>query len=84
MQHPADGRTDVIVQTINLPKFPAGFLSDEQVLEIMTEKIFTVAKRVRQRIESISKVGDEVTLNKFQDLSYELDKQVWQFRVHMQ
>ena len=82
--NPADGRTDVIVQTVNLPKFPAGFLSDKQVLEIMTERIFTVSKRVRQRIESTSKVGDEVTSNKFQDLSYELDKQVWQFRVHMQ
>jgi starvation-inducible DNA-binding protein len=81
---PADGRTDVIVQTANLPKFPAGFLTDKQVLEIMTERIFTIAKRVRQRIESTGKVGDEVTSNKFQDLSYELDKQVWQFRVHMQ
>jgi starvation-inducible DNA-binding protein len=81
---PADGRTDVIVQTVNLPKFPGGFLSDKQVLEIMTERIFTIAKRVRQRIESSGKVGDEVTSNKFQDLSYELDKQVWQFRVHMQ
>jgi len=82
--NPADGRTDMIVQTVNLPKFPAGFLSDRQVLEIMTERIFTIAKRVRQRIESTSKIGDEVTSNKFQDLSYELDKQVWQFRVHMQ
>lgn len=50
----------------------------------MTERIFTVAKRVRQRVESTGKIGDEVTSNKFQDLSYELDKQVWQFRVHMQ
>ena len=82
--NPADGRTDTIVQTVNLPNFPAGFLSDKQVLELMTERIFTVAKRVRQRIESTGKVGDEVTSNKFQDLSYELDKQVWQFRVHMQ
>ena len=82
--NPADGRTDVIVQTVNLPKFPEGFLSDKQVLEIMTERIFTVAKRVRQRVESTGKIGDEVTSNKFQDLSYELDKQVWQFRVHMQ
>jgi starvation-inducible DNA-binding protein len=81
---PADGRTETIVQTANLPKFPAGFLSDKQVLDIMTERIFTIAKRVRQRIESTGKVGDEVTSNKFQDLSYELDKQVWQFRVHVQ
>jgi len=49
----------------------------------MTERITTVAKRVRQRIERMSKV-DEVTSNKLQDLSYELDKHVWQFRVQMQ
>ncbi|GAB3739122.1 Dps family protein [Spirosoma lituiforme] len=81
---PTDGRTETIVQTASLPKFPAGFLSDRQVLEIMTERIFTIAKRVRQRVESTAKNGDEVTSNKFQDLSYMLDKQVWQFRVHMQ
>ena len=81
---PVDGRTDVIVQTANLPKFPTGFLSDKQVLDIMTERIFTIEKRVRQRIESTGKVSDKVTSNKLQDLSYELDKQVWQFRVHMQ
>ncbi len=81
---PVDGRTETIVNTANLPKFPGGFLSDRQVLEIMTERIYTIAKRVRTRIESTGKNGDEVTSNKFQDLSYELDKQVWQFRVHMQ
>jgi starvation-inducible DNA-binding protein len=80
---PADGRTETIVQTANLPKFPGGPLSDRQVLDIMTERIYTIAKRVRARIESTGK-NDEVTSNKFQDLSYELDKQVWQFRVHMQ
>ncbi len=82
--NPADGRTETIVNTANLPKFPGGFLSDRQVLEIMTERIYTIAKRVRTRIESTGKNGDEVTSNKFQDLSYELDRQVWQFRVHMQ
>lgn len=49
----------------------------------MTQRITTVGQRVRQRIEHLSQV-DEVTSNKLQDLSYELDKQVWQFRVHMQ
>ncbi len=81
---PTDGRTQTIAQTNGLPAFPSGYLSDRQVLEIMTDRIYTVAKRVRQRIESTSKNGDDVTSNKFQDLSYELDKQVWQFRSHMQ
>ena len=82
--NPVDGRTETITQTANLPKFPGGYLSDRQVLDIMTERIYTVAKRVRQRIDSTGKNGDEVTSNKLQDLSYELDKQIWQFRVHQQ
>ena len=80
---PIDGRTGVVAATANLGEMPGGFLTDKQVLLLMTERITTVAKRVRQRIERISKV-DEVTSNKLQDLSYELDKHVWQFRVHMQ
>ena len=81
--NPVDGRTGVIAATANLGEFPGGYLSDKQVLILMTERITTVAKRVRQRIEHLSKI-DEVTSNKLQDLSYELDKHVWQFRVHMQ
>ena len=80
---PIDGRTGVVAATANLGEMPGGFLTDKQVLILMTERITTVAKRVRQRIEHLSKV-DEVTSNKLQDLSYELDKHVWQFRVHMQ
>lgn len=48
--------------------------------EIMTKRIYTIA----QRVENTGQNGDEVTSNKFQDLSCELDKQVWPFRVHLQ
>jgi starvation-inducible DNA-binding protein len=81
--NPIDGRTAVVAATANLGDFPGGYLTDKQVLIIMTERITTVAKRVRQRIDHLSKI-DEVTSNQLQELSYELDKHVWQFRVHMQ
>ncbi len=81
--NPIDGRTAVVAATSNLGEFPGGYLSDKQVLILMTERITTVARRVRQRIDHLSKV-DEVTSNQLQELSYELDKHVWQFRVHMQ
>jgi len=81
--NPVDGRVGVIAATANLGDFPGGYLTDKQVLILMTERITTVARRVRQRIDHMSKV-DEVTSNQLQELSYELDKQVWQFRVHMQ
>ncbi|MBO0939298.1 DNA starvation/stationary phase protection protein [Fibrella sp. HMF5335] len=80
---PIDGRTGVIAQTANLGEFPAGYLADHHVLELMTERIYKVATRVRQRIEQLSQV-DETTSNLLQELSYALDKQVWQLRVHMQ
>ena len=79
----ADGRPGTVVATADLEEFPAGFLTDKHVLELMTRRITEVGQRVRQRILHLSKV-DEVTSNKLQDLSYELDKQVWQFRAHMQ
>jgi starvation-inducible DNA-binding protein len=81
--NPIDGRTSVVAATANLGEFPGGYLTDKQVLILMTERITTVAKRVRQRIDHLSKI-DEVTSNQLQELSYELDKHVWQFRVHMQ
>jgi len=61
----ADGRTSTVVQSANLPQFPGGPLSDRQVLDLMTERIYTIAKRIRTRIDSTGKNGDEVTSNKF-------------------
>ncbi|CCH03496.1 DNA protection during starvation protein 2 (plasmid) [Fibrella aestuarina BUZ 2] len=80
---PIDGRTGVVAKTANLGDFPAGYLADRQVLALMTERIYAVATRIRQRIDQLSQV-DETTSNLLQELSYALDKQVWQLRVHMQ
>jgi starvation-inducible DNA-binding protein len=79
----ADGRPATVVATADLEDVPAGFLTDKHVLELMTRRLTEVGQRVRQRILHLKSV-DEVTSNKLQDLSYELDKQVWQFRAHLQ
>lgn len=55
VDNPIDGRTGVVVATANLGEFPGGYLSDKQVPAIMAERITTVAKRVRQRIDYLSK-----------------------------
>lgn len=55
-----------MVATVNLGEFSSGYLSDKQVLTIMTERITTVTKRVRQRIYHLSKYLskiDELTSN---------------------
>ena len=81
--NPVDGRTTVVAATANLDNYPGGYLSDKQVLILMDTRIDIVAKRVRERITHMSKV-DEVTSNLLQDLSYQLDKHVWKFRVMQQ
>ena len=74
--NPVDGRTGVVAATANLGEFSGGYLSDKQVLILITERITTLAKRIHQQIKYLSKV-DEFTSNKLQYLSYELDKHVW-------
>ena len=77
------GCPGTVVDTTDLGEFPAGFLTDKHMLELMTDRLTLVGQRVRQRILHQSQV-DEVTSNKLQDLSYELNQQVWQLRAHMQ
>ncbi len=80
---PIDGRTKTVAQTARLGDFPEGFLTGWQALTMLTERIYQVAVRIRTRTGQLSEV-DETTSNVFQDLSYALDKQVWQLRVHLQ
>jgi starvation-inducible DNA-binding protein len=42
----ADGQTSTVVQLANRPQFLGNPLSDRQVLDVMTERIYTVAKRI--------------------------------------
>jgi starvation-inducible DNA-binding protein len=79
----ADGRTEMVARTANIGTIPPGALTDKQVLDLMSEHIYTVAIRTRQRITKLGKL-DEVSSNLLQDLSYKLDKQVWQLRVMQQ
>jgi starvation-inducible DNA-binding protein len=78
-----DGRTETVAKTANLGVVPTGAIPDKQVLDLFSDHVFTVAVRTRQRIVRLSKL-DEVSSNLFQELSYKLDKQVWQLRAHQQ
>ena len=78
-----DGRVETVAKTANLGTTPNGAISDKVVLDLMSEKVLQVALRVRQRISKLAKI-DEVSSNLLQDLSYKLDKQVWQLRAHQQ
>jgi starvation-inducible DNA-binding protein len=78
-----DGRSQTVAKTANIETIPAGAITDKLVLDLMSEHIYLVAVRTRQRITKLSKL-DEVSSNLLQDLSYKLDKQVWQLRAHQQ
>jgi starvation-inducible DNA-binding protein len=48
----------VVAATANLGEFPGGYFASKQVLVLMTERITTVARRVRQRIDHLTKVDE--------------------------
>ncbi|WP_128544994.1 Dps family protein [Larkinella soli] len=80
---PVDGRTDTVARTAELPKFPEGFLSDRQVLDLMSERINEVSTRLTDRIERLDEI-EKTSSNLLQEVKYALDKQVWQLRVTQQ
>jgi len=78
-----DGRSETVAKTANPGITPNGAISDKVVLDLMSEKVFQVALRVRQRISKLARI-DEVSSILLQDLSYKPEKQVWQLRIHQQ
>ena len=78
-----DGTAETTFKTANLGMIPKGAITDKQVLDLMSDHLYIMGVRIRQRITKLGKL-DEVSSNLLQDLSYKIDKQVWQLRVQQQ
>jgi starvation-inducible DNA-binding protein len=78
-----DGRAETTFKTANLGVIPAGAITDKQVLDLMSDPLYMMGVRIRQRITKLGKL-DEISSNLLQDLSYKINKQVWQLRVQQQ
>ena len=78
-----DGRYSTIARTSTIPDFPAGYVTDNESLKLLIDRITVLQKEVYQDMREVND-SDPPTSNKLQDLAYEVDKNLWQLRIHLQ
>ena len=77
-----DGRYQTIAKTTKIPEMPAGYLTDNESLQLLVDRVTIFQKEVYQAIRDTSE-SDPPTSNKYQDLAYDVDHDLWQLRIHL-
>lgn len=78
-----DGRPTTVAQTSGLTRFPNGFVRDSEAIDLISDRLDTIAIRSRARMERVGKL-DGVTENIMQDIIEGFEHDLWQLRVHKQ
>jgi len=78
-----DGRYSTIAKTTNIPDFPGGYVTDNESLKLLLDRVTALQKEVYNYIRETND-PDPVTSNKLQDLAYGVDKNLWKLRIHFQ
>lgn len=79
----ADGRYSTIARTSSLPEMPGGYIPDNESLKLLIDRVTVFQKEVYQDIRA-TQDSDPPTSNKYQDLAYQVDKNLWQLRIFVQ
>lgn len=83
MGYSMDGRPSTIVATSKLPDMPAGYETDQQSLQLLIDRLTIFQKDVYRDLKGLED-SDAPSSNKYQDLAHDVDKTLWQLRVHLQ
>lgn len=77
-----DGRYRTIAATTTLPDMPGGYITDNESLKLLIDRVTIFQKKTYQSMREVSD-SDPVTANKYQDLLYDVDHNLWQLRIHL-
>ena len=77
-----DGRYATIARTTSIPEMPAGYITDNELLKVLVDRITVLQKEVYKDIRDTAD-SDPPTSNKLQDLAYGVDHNLWQLRIHI-
>lgn len=77
-----DGRYATIARTTTIPDMPAGYVTDNESLKLLIDRLTVFQKNVYQDIRETAD-SDPPTSNKYQDLAYDVDHDLWQLRIHL-
>lgn len=73
---PTDGRPSAVAQASPLPDVPTGTIPDAQAIDHAVRLLKTTSQRLYEHIDQLAQV-DPVSQNLLQDLTHEVDKQLW-------
>ncbi|MBO0871598.1 MAG: DNA starvation/stationary phase protection protein, partial [Micromonosporaceae bacterium] len=73
-----DGRPATVAKSSPLPEFPAGQLTDDAVVDLITGALAEVCGNVRRRVEETEEL-DQVTQDVLIEVSRIIEKQHWMF-----
>ena len=78
-----DGRPETVAGTTGLAPFPAGFVRDSEALDLISDRLDTIALRTRARMNRVQDL-DPVTENMLQGMIQGFEHDLWQLRVQKQ
>ncbi len=77
-----DGRYRTIAATSTLPDMPGGYITDNESVKLLIDRVTIFQKGTYKSMREVSD-SDPVTANKYQDLLYDVDHNLWQLRIHL-
>jgi starvation-inducible DNA-binding protein len=80
----AMGTVHMAAGASRLPEFPSRSVQSMTSVEVLAVRYASLAETTRSAINTVSEQQDETTANILQDISAELDKDLWMLEAHLQ
>jgi starvation-inducible DNA-binding protein len=75
-----DGRAGTVARETQLKQFPGGYIQDSEVVEVFTELLDGINRRMRERIEKTDE-SDQVTQDLLIEAAQDLEQQHWMMQA---
>lgn len=80
----AEGTAPVVAKRTSLDAYPLDATTGKQHLEALATALATFARLTREAIDTCDDAGDKVTADLFNEITGEIDKQLWLVEAHLQ
>jgi starvation-inducible DNA-binding protein len=80
----AEGTSQVVAKRTSLEPYPLDIASGPQHLAALANALATFSRLTREAIDTCDELGDKVTADLFNEITGEIDKQLWFVEAHLQ
>ena len=79
----AEGRTQAVGKQTSLAEYPADLKNGRDHVEALSTRLADFASKTRAAIDECDKAGDKVTSDLFNEITANVDKDVWFLEAHL-